>query len=352
MVTKRTWTNLHTLDWTMGKIMMYDGKQYTLLTKESLLDAIAKLSPGTNLVGEYAHFGVPRVGLSMAQPFTKAEMNVIYKKCIECGVICELFPHFSTARAYNYSKIKKMESAKDPDLVAECIWNLLMDYPEISLMKTPVDFDTNPKRQEGYESVGTLNRMLNLVRGAGKLGYMQEEDANWQFLRDSLDDIAGELVDGKIVNSELSEAALSAFNLGVDNRYKKNGKINFNQIKHAQIYSILAILQDHDGSKKVRENTNALPGWKFAKRHVIRMSPFHLKGGLMRSNLYWHGLRNWVGNQAKVKGLYRGGYCPKDSSTWIKKMTKAQEQEYLKYRRQYCKAIKELYCAFKRRLEE
>lgn len=358
MVTKRKWTNLHTLDWTTGKIMMYDGKKYTTLTKENLLDAIAKMSPGTNLVGEYAHFGVPRVGLSMAQPFTKEEMNAIYAKCKECKVVFELFPHFSTARAYNYSKIKKMESAKDPDLVAECIWNLLVAYPEISLMKTPVAFKPSPKRLEGYDIIGAKNTglgtMLNLVRGAGKAGYMQEEDANWQFLQKHLEDIAGELVDGKIINGELSEATLSAFNLGVDNRYKnskKRGKINFNQIKHAQIYTILAILQDHDGTNKIRKSTGELPGWKFIKRYVIRMTPFHLKGGLPRSTLYWHGLRNWVGNQAGTKGLYRAGYCPKDGKKWVKQMTPAQEQDYLKYRRLYCKAVKELYCAFKRRLE-
>lgn len=333
--------SLKTLDWTTGKIRMYDGKNYTLLTKSELLDTITKMRPGDCLVGEYAHFGVPRVGLSMAQPFTEKELIAIYDKCTEYGVVFKLFPQMSTPRALNYSNLKKMESAKDPDPDAEALWNLLRDYPEISLMKTPVDFTTDAKRQEGYDAVVVLNRMLNLVRGAGKAGYMQEIDANWKFLRDNLDDIC----------EQLSPDTLSAFNLGVDGRYKKTGKINFNQIKLAQIYSILAILQDHDGTKKVRKHTKKLPGWKFVKRHIVRMSPFHLKGGLMRSNLYWHGLRNWVGNQAGTKGLYRGGYCPKDSNVWIKQMTKTQEQEYLKYRRLYCKAIKELYCAFKRRLE-
>lgn len=339
MVTKKR-TNLHTLDWTTGKIKMYDGKKSVILTKTELLDAIAKMSPGNYLVGEYAHFGVPRVGLSMAQPFTAPELQAIYDKCIECGVIFELFPQMSTPRALNYSEVKKMESAKDPDPDAEAIWKLLQDYPEISLMYTPIDFETSPKRQEGYDIIDRLNHTLNLVRGAGKKGYMQEEDANWRFLRDNLDDIV----------TRLSPETLSAFNLGEDGRYK-TGKINFNQIKLAQVYSILAILQAHDGTKLVRTSTNELPGWKFIKRYVIRMSPFHLKGGLLRSNLYWHGLRNWVGNQAGTKGLYRAGYCPENSKKWIKKMNKAQEQKFLKFRAQYCKAIKELYCAFKSVLE-
>jgi len=340
MTTKRK--NLRTLDWTTGKIRMYDGKTCTLLTKTELLTVITKMNPGDSLVGEYAHFGVPRVGLSMAQPFTENELSAIYDKCTECGIVFELFPQMSTPRALYYSDVNNMESAKDPDPDAEAIWNLLQDYPEISLMSTPVDFSTNPKRQEGYDAIDRLNRMLNLVRGVGKAGYMQEEDANWQFLRNNLDDIV----------KELSPETLSAFNLTEDGRYKKTGKINFNQIKLAQVYSILAILQNHDGTKRIRKYTKKLPGWKFVKRHIIRMSPFHLKGGLLRSNLYWHGLRNWVGNQAKTKGLYRGGYRPKDATKWIKKMTTDQEQEYLKYRRLYCKGIKELYCAFKRRLED
>lgn len=332
--------------------MMYDGKNYTLLTKSELLSAIAKMPPGSFLVGEYAHFGVPRVGLSMAQPFTEEELNDIYYRCKNRGIIFRLFPQMSTSRALNYSNLKKMESVKDPDPDAEAIWNLLSDYPEISLMKTPVKFDVDFKRQEGYKRIKKLNRELNLIRGAGKNGYMQKIDANWQFLKNNLDDIAGEVVDGKIVNSELSPETLSAFNLGLDGRYKKTGKINFNQIKIAQVYTILAILQNYDGTKKVRESTNELPGWKFVKKYVIRMSPFHLKGGLPRSNIYWHGLKNWVANKAGTKGLYRAGYCPKDSNKWIKKMSSDQEQKYLKYRRLYCKAIKELYCAFKRRLEE
>jgi len=343
---------LRTLDWTTGKMKLYDGKRSHLLTKVELLDAIADMADGDILVGEYAHFGVPQVGMSRAQPFTQDELLKLYDKCMDSGIKLRLFPQQSTPRALNRFEGHKMGSAKDPDPDAEAIWELLQEYPEISLMTTPVDFMIHAKRDEGYKIIARLNRMLNLVRGCGKEGYMQKNDAIWQFLQDHLEDIA----------KELSPTTLSAFNLGEDGRYKKTGLINFNQIKLAQIYSVLAIILEHDGSKKVRAATKKLPGWKFVKRYVIRMSPFHLKGGLLRSNLYWHGLRHWVAAQAaaelgmesarEFKALYRGGYFDEKKDRFVNRMTHKEEQIYLKYRRLYCKAIKELYCAFKRKLEE
>lgn len=342
---------MRTMDWTTGKLKLYDGKKGHLLTKVQLIDAIAEMDNGDVLVGEYAHFGVPQVGLSRAHPFKEEELVDLYNQCAKCGIKLQLFPQKSTPRALNAFEGHKMSSAKDPDPDAEAIWQLLQNYPEISLMATPVAFETDSKRQEGYDAVARLNMVLNMVRGAGKEGYMQEEDANWQFLKNHLEDIA----------KELSPMAQSAFNLGTDGRYKKTGLINFNSIKLAQIYSILAILQDHDGKLMVRPCTKELPGWKFVKRYIIRMSPFHLKGGLLRSNLYWHGLRHWVATQAaeelgmtpkEFKGLYRGGYYDEKAGHFVNRMSKKEEQTYLKYRRQYCKAVKELYCAFKRALEQ
>jgi hypothetical protein len=49
--------------------------------------------------------------------------------------------------------------------------------------------------------------------------------------------------------------------------------------------------------------------------------------------------------------LYRGGYYNEDSGVFVNKMTKEQDDCYLKYRHQYCRAIRELFLAMKRVLE-
>ena len=108
------------------------------------------------------------------------------------------------------------------------------------------------------------------------------------------------------------------------------------------------------------EGKQELAGWKFVKRYAIRMSPFHLKGGVARSNLYYHGLRNWVAKKCAeelgmttkaFKAKKRGGYTDSDTGKYVEPMTHEEEQTYLKYRRQYCKAVKLLFIKCKEVIE-
>lgn len=341
---------LKTVDWTTGKLVIHDGNKDNVLTKSEFFDWIGTLSKNTLLVGEYAHFGCPRRGMSRAQPYLENELHKLREHCEKHNVNFKLFPQMSTQRALNTYKIKKASSSAQPDRDAEAIYKFVTDYPQTSLMNFPVTFNEDKNRKEGYRYITTLNKVLNLVRGDDKKGYMQKDDGIFQFLQENIENII----------EKLSPETKSAFGLTDDSRYKKTGKINFNNVKMPQVYSILAIMLDHDGNHRVRNDTKKLPGWKFAKKYIIRMSPYHLKGGLLRSNIYWHGLKNWVSAQAAnelnmtkkdFKGLYRGGYC-NDDGKFVKKMTPQQDQCYLKYRRQYCKAVKELYCTFKRKLEK
>ena len=122
--------------------------------------------------------------------------------------------------------------------------------------------------------------------------------------------------------------------------------LNKKLIKDTQIHSILAILRDpYTGELRKRESTNALPGWKFVKQYVIRMSGWHQNGGVARSNLYYHGMKNWIIKKVKdhdldLKGKNRGDF------------TKEEDDLFLQYRQEYCRALKEIFIVLKDMLED
>ena len=72
--------------------------------------------------------------------------------------------------------------------------------------------------------------------------------------------------------------------------------VNLNEANMTAIYSIAAGLFEFNISKdltveyvpRMREQTDKLPGWKFLEKYVYGFSPFHLNGGLARSNLKFH----------------------------------------------------------------
>ena len=56
-----------------GTIYYGSGKT-EIITHKDILNLPETLEPGSLLVGEYAHFGVPRTKKSRAQPFTKEQL--------------------------------------------------------------------------------------------------------------------------------------------------------------------------------------------------------------------------------------------------------------------------------------
>ena len=74
------------------------------------------------------------------------------------------------------------------------------------------------------------------------------------------------------------------------------------------------------------------------------MSAFHFKGGVVRSNLYHHGTKNYINkvfsqNECSIKGNQRS------------QMDKNQDNLFLKHRKIYNKAIIEVFQIAKKILE-
>jgi len=332
------------LDCGKNESTMYDGKNCRSLSHAEVLNLPYTLKSGTTVVCEAAHLATPRTPKSLAQPFSASKLQKLYQDFRENNIELRFFPQKSTFRAQKYSSLEKSDKT---DPIA--IYNLLQDFLQISLMKPRKNFKVDSVRQEGWDMKSYMNILLNFAR---RYSYKHEDDKNSQWIRDNVEKIC----------SQLSDQSKSCFGLGDDFRYKttsekkgfKAGDINFNKVNLNKVYAVLATLQGQiieNGEMVcivdqpiVRNSTQKLVGWDFARRHLLCMSPHHMRGGVARSNLYYHGARNWIIARAKeesiiLKGKNRGEF------------SKEEDEAFLKYRRIYRKSIKELFVAIKSILE-
>ena len=321
-------------------------KQVIKITHDEVLELHKRLEPNSTLICEYAHLGCDRKPLSLSQPFIADELKQIYNDLQKNSIKLKLFPQQSTPRACAYSGLPKLDE-NDP----VSIYNLVQDFPEISMMNPPKDFKPSEKRKWSWTMKDEINYTLNLAR---RYKYLDEDDKNTKLIKELMSEM----------ESELSHNTKDAFNL-TNCRYKssregkwKAGDVCWNKISMPQIYSVLACLRDADGIKRMdAKEGGKLPSWKFAKKYLIGMTPFHFRGGVARSNLYYHGMKNYIIRKAKdtgvkLKGKKRGGFFDDDGKTFKEgtKFTKEEDNCFLLHRKNYNHAIRELYRFFQDRL--
>ena len=310
--------------------LLNKGKIHTF-SHNKLLGEITDLPKGTKVVCEEAHLGTPRRGLSKAQPYTDLELLPFYAKCKDNGIDLSFFPQQSTFRAQQYYRTKhglsEEEFPKSDDNDPLALFELLSDFPEISLSKPKESFDKNPVREEGNDLKRQLNDHLNWARASEPKAYEFEDDGCRDWINENIEQIA------KVI----SPMAQEVFELTDENRYKKTKKINLNKIKMTQFYSIVSTLIDYDGELRQRPSTGSPPGWKFIQRYVLSMSPFHRKGGVARSNLYHHGIKNWHKKQCRKHGRA----IPEKGGRGV--FIDDQDAFFLKCRADYCKSIREVF---------
>lgn len=326
--------SMFVLDCGRNSSILYDAANDSIIkmSHAEVLKLHEKLPRGSKLRCEYAHLGCPRKKRSKAQPFTAQELLTLYDNLTTAGIELLLTPHQATPRAQNYSRLPKSDEND-----ARSIYKLLKDFPQMDrcLMKPPKSFDQCPIRAESYELLAETNDILNEIR---RHDY-DDDNIFCQFLKEHIEEI---------FSDPLIEDAFSKTGSA---RFKKNNKVNYNQLKTAQIYSLLALLLDDSGNPRIREKTGNLVNWKFAKKYLIRCTPFHFRGGVCRSNLYYHGLRHWVSRKAAEElgvskksflSKRRGGYTNEDGD-YVEPFTKEEDKLFVKYREEYCKRIRLLF---------
>jgi hypothetical protein len=331
-------------DFGSNKVLVWNERTNTTqeFAPAEFLELPKQLEPGTRLIVENAHMAVARSKYSRAQFFTQEELEQFSLDCRQRNVAVDLFCEQQTGRARNDAGLDK----NDPnDILA--IHLFTEKYPHIPLKKMPVSFAPSPVRQEGQRFKDDTTDMLNIVRGNGNEGYLLDNNRLSQFIINNLNEIS----------ERLSDSSKEAFRLTDEFRCKKDckggkaGDFHIGKIRLPQIYSIAATLMDYDGNPRLRESTGQLPGWNFVKRHVLRMSPYHRRGGVARSNIYYWGLKNsYMPSKmgAAANGKKRGR--KRDANFKIVEgsdFTPEQEQEFLQHRSTYCKAVAELFFAIK-----
>ncbi len=335
--------------------MLVDG-EISYHSHANLFNEVLKLSRGTKVVSEEAHLGTPRRDLSLSQPFTADELTVFYNNCAKKGIELRWFPQQSTYNAQVYYRKKHQltqeEFPKSDENDPKAIYLYLIDHVRTSLGKPKKSFEANPVREEANKLKKQLNCDLNRARTTDdpKSKYNLPDDRCRKFINehvnlflDRLSPVAKRVFGFEKWSDKKKEWEPSTYKVG-----EKKGEVKMSNLNMAQLYSVVAVLIKFDGSLRVREATRTLPGWKYVKRYLLSMTPFHRKGGTARSNIYHHGIKNYHKLMCKVKGLPPP---PKAVKTDTNEKTDggigifncAQREHLVKDRTDYCNAAREVF---------
>jgi hypothetical protein len=329
-----------TIDCGQNGATLYDGNNQRKAVKIAVKDILNLpylLPQGSSIWGERAHFGVPRGEYSLAQYFTQSELLKFYSECEANGITLRFYSERLMPKMLQYAGFKAEEKSDEIDPVAA--YEYIMGRPNVlaTLMKPPKSFAKDFLREEGNEFREMTNKHLNVAR------FNSYENVNSEWIKNNIE----------IIASKLSDTAKSAFGLDDKSHFKtkdKKGKININKVKMPQIYSVLSLLKDLNGNPRVRNNpvsyVKDLPGWRCIKKYVVPRSPFHLRGGVCRSNLYYHGMKNWINMKIKETSGY--DIKKKDRGNF----SQTEDQIFNRYRTEYCQSIHELFHVFKEMIME
>lgn len=343
----------------------------TVLSHAEVLNLPEKLPAGSKLVCEYSHLGCERTEFSLSQPYDRHQLLDLYKRFRENDIELRLFPQKSTPRAAAWSTRWKNDM-NDPVSIA----NLVRDFPQTSLMHPPEYFDLDLKRKASYEIKKYLNRDINKARRERPIPYWSDYCCklmrdNLTFLNDNLDDTARSVFGFTTINTKGQRVPSVYSQKPTKEIYKaiglKKGDWHMDNVKFQALYPLFAAMIDPVAQDwRVRECRPDLfipLGINYIKRYVFCQSPFHLKGGVARSNLYYHGLKNWAIAEGKLvginlKGKCRGGFLDekarktKDENKNLlypvgkiqegTRFTPEEDAFFVSKRQEFCRAIKDV----------
>ena len=338
-----------TIDCGKNAMTYYDGQgdKGKEIAKEELRNLPSKY-PGFVIIGEDAHFGVPRTIKSKAQPFTKEELLEFYNDCANNDVLLRLYPQGSTPKALKFSGFKlggkvyedgDKSDENDPVAIHKFV---SAKFPEgsISLKCPATDFEIDPLRQWGFLERKKLSNQLCDARG-------NEHGSQKGYARNGLlrDDVAGFMYDNLVeVYKLISPECREAFGMKASRPNKETGefKVPLSSVKTAQVYTILSFLmgevlpvaEDSETyyiSTKLRKRpldnfgNEELVSWTCTKKFLLLSSPWHRKGGVARSNIYYHGARNFI--KMKMFNLFNPDAVAEASSIPKSKDARTEEQQ-------------------------
>lgn len=250
---------------------LWSGKTIGPVPYKAAIQSMIYDTPTNSLiVTESAHVGVARKINSLAQIFTGEELFALYDGLESGGKTLRLFPHSATRRAGRWVALNApagfVDEGKTTDLNdAKIIAYYVGNKNDVSLMKPVRSFTIGDKSRYGR----AVRRLSDGVLGpARSLGY-KIEDIFPLTLR-----LAHELyVSCKHTVPLLNDSIQIA--IGVMSLV----------IRETPATHAAAVADEPAGLLVFR---GRVPGYRFWKRHVLMMSPWHHAAGIFRSNLMHH----------------------------------------------------------------
>lgn len=341
---------------------------FEVLKAQEMFEKTIEFPENTLIIGENAHFGTPRQDdfekgkVSKAQYYFPKQLLEWYNELAIRGITLKLFPQKLTERSRRLNKDELKEAAealtkqaeqnkdgkgskktKGSDLM-DClaIWIHLNDFPRTTLKNPPKTFAEDPVRTEGLKMRDGMTRDKNVMRF---FDYSHEKDYVSKWVRDNIYDL----------QSNLPEEVRETFGLSGEKLLKKDGSSHHTDVKMSQITAVLLSMMSLNGNPRMRKGVDEdgekiewIAGWQFVKKYLFVMGPNHERGGVCRSDLYWHGLRNYIAGEGGIEKVYN-----KKGNLVIKPMTEFDAKHWATFqilREQYCKHVRVLFQTMKRML--
>jgi len=306
----------------------FDGQSVQCLSTDDFLRLDQWCKKGTMLIVEHAHLGCPRTNKSLAQVYTAPELQDFYRYALSLDIEVRLFPQSQTPKARAFAGIKVKDDVND----AQGIFVYVLSNPSVldSLKHPPRSFEPEHWREAGWVFKDDTNVILNVAR---RFNYKTEGDKITSFVIDNLERLAA------IVPDDAKEI------FGLLHR-KKDGSFYALDSQQgpslSKLYTLAALLLNEEGNLRLRPDTGRSPGIGWLMRTQIATTPFHHRGGIARSNIMWHGCKNYVVGKMGTRKAGPGGKMLSHYD-----FSPAQTDEFRQHRKTYMQAQRTMLSAMK-----
>lgn len=262
---------------------------------------------GQTIVIENAHMQPKRK--SLAQVFTIEQLKAIKARSDQQDVKILLWPQSQTPKWRNI--LQMAEKADDVD--AELMSRIASVRGLIGLQRFNPQDDYSPRVLWAFKQIEDMNEILNAARidyESGKcpavVEYQKTARHQTQFLC------------WKLYGVHSRETQMIMRRFYGENSFKQG-------------LSLWSALVNWEGKPRLYEGR--MPGVNFVMQEILKMKPNHRRGGVARSNLFYHGFRN---EAIKELRLRKGGKVRK----MLSEFTEQEHRQWLALRRDYRQAMK------------
>lgn len=249
---------------------LYSGKDGAVPLAQ-VASTVESFGSRTLLVVERAHLATPQTQRSLAQPFTADQLLDIYRRAREAGVVLKLFPHHHTRKARDWAALNRselVEFGKSSDINdARGLAHYVRYNNGVALCNPPASFAPSRQRTYGQKVRKQSNIVLNAARARGYHGEVFAAVAR--------------------LASEIDAACSSPHSF----------------LDHKVAFSIASlVVSEIDGDPVRFAYDGRAPGADFFLKRVMLFSSVHHRGGVARSNLFWHRFRPFLAKFANGLG--------------------------------------------------